>query len=234
MYDSHEVLASIDLNKWPILVLCALAMICNYAWFFAAVIRGFKDKVYPVPIFSTLFWLAGDSSVVMSYDLAFRVYNHWYLKLFWFALLVTVTCEPVYLFMIIKFGRKEVSPRLSQHQFTALMLAMLGGMLVGWHFLMRLLGDDLFINYFHLANFVGPFCAAFLLLRRGNRAGTSPFIWGAYTVMVTCWFTATALWFGAPFASPMFLTVYGVCIASAAAMTWAAARAPLPQPGAVA
>lgn len=218
MYETQTVLASIDQHRWPILVLCSLAMICNYTWFFAAVFRGFRDKVYPIPVFCTLFWLCGDGSVVLDYDLAFNVLDHWYVKLFWCALTLTVACELVFLYMTLRFGRKELAPSLSQTQFTAVMLGGLAVMAVAWAFVKNLLNEDLFINYFHLANMAGPVFAWSLTSRRGSRAGTSPLIWIAYTLMVICWFSATALWFGEPFAAPLYLAFYAVVILSSAAM----------------
>ncbi|MET0660233.1 MAG: hypothetical protein ABW110_18985 [Steroidobacteraceae bacterium] len=226
MYDTQMVLAAIDQNRWPILALCSLAMICNYTWFFAAVFRGFKDKVYPIPIFCTLFWLCGDGSVVLDYDKAFHVIDHWYVKLFWGALTLTVACELVFLYMTLRFGRKEIAPSLSQSQFTVLILGGVALMAVAWGFTKHLIREDLFINYFHLANMAGPAFAWSMILSRRSRAGTSPMIWIAYTLMVLCWFTATALWFGEPFASPLYLAFYAAVTLSAAATAWIVMRMP--------
>ena len=205
MYDPSQVLAALDQNAGKVIALCGLAMICNYTWFFAAVARGFKDQVMPVPVFCTLFWLVGDGSMVARYNLWFNVIDHWYVKLFWGALVLTVLTELVFLYMILRFGRKELAPTLSQGQFVVLTFAGLALALIVWEFVKRLIGDVLYIDYFHLANFAGPLFAASQVLRRGTRAGTSPMIWGAYTIMVSSWFVACALWFGDPFASPGYL-----------------------------
>jgi hypothetical protein len=226
MYDPQEVLAALDQNMWRVIALCGLAMVCNYTWFFAAVAQGFKDKVVPVPVFCTLFWLVGDGSMVARYDLWFNVIDHWYVKLFWVALVFTVMTELVFLYMTLRFGRKELAPALSQPQFTALVFAGLGTMWIAWEFVKRLIGDELYIDYFHLANLAGPAFAAAMVLRRGTRAGTNPLIWGAYTVMVASWFTACALWFDGPFATPGYIVFYLACTASALAMTIVVARMP--------
>ena len=230
MYEPYEVLASLDRNMWRIFALCGFAMICNYTWFFAAVRQGFRDRVVPVPVFCTLFWLAGDASMVMRYDLWFNVYDHWYLKLFWLALVFTVACELVFLYMTLRLGRKELAPGLSQPQFTILVLCGLAVMWVGWEMVKDLIGDPLYINYFHLANLVGPAMAAAQIFRRGNRAGTSPLIWWAYTAMVASWFIACALWFGGPFASAGFIVVYVVCTSAAAAGAVTVTRMPAYDP----
>src|SRR5271170_1295953 len=99
MYDTKTVLTSIDQNAPYILILCGGAMLFNYIYFIDAARRGLRDKVYPFSVFSTLFWLSGDGSVVLNYNLAFHVVNHWYLKLFWVALVFTVSFELLYLYM---------------------------------------------------------------------------------------------------------------------------------------
>jgi hypothetical protein len=226
MYDPYRVLAAIDQHKWGVLALCSLAMLCNYTWFIAAVRQGFRDRVFPIPVFCTFFWLAGDASMVMRYDLWFNVYDHWYVKLFWLALVFTVLCELVFLYMTLRFGREELLPSWTPTQFRLLVFSGLIVTVVTWSFVKVHLRDDLYISYFHLANMAGPPFAAALLVRRRSRAGTTPLIWGAYTVMVASWFLACALWFGSPFDSTMCIVFYCVCTASAAAMTVAVGRMP--------
>jgi hypothetical protein len=231
MYNPHEVLRQIDAHATGVLVLCGMAMAFNYAYFFDAVRKGFKDQAYPIPVFCTLFWLAGDSSMLFHYHLVFNVYDHWYLKCFWFALVLTVGWELMFLYMTLRFGRAELAQSWSQSQFTTLIAGGLALTLIAWYFIQGLIGDDLFINYFHLANFAGPPFAAALTLRRKSRAGTTPFIWLCYTGMVACWFTASALWFGDAFRSPIALLLYAGCTLSAAMMILAVRRLPEPSRG---
>ena len=65
MYDPAVVLAALDANQWRVIALCGFAMLCNYTWFIAAVRRGLRDRVVPIPVFCVLFWLAGDASMVL-------------------------------------------------------------------------------------------------------------------------------------------------------------------------
>jgi hypothetical protein len=218
MYDYALVLAALDANMGKVIALCGLAMACNYTWFIAAVRQGLRDQTVPIPIFCTLFWLAGDASMVARYERWFVEIDHWYVKLFWAALVLTVINELVFLWLTLRFGRKEFAPRLTQPQFTGLVLAWLATMVVGFELVKEWIGDPLYINYFHLANLIGPPFAAAMVVRRGTCAGTSPLIWGAYTVMVASWFTATALWFGDAFTTPGHFALYVISTASAAAM----------------
>jgi hypothetical protein len=230
VYDPNQVLAALDQNMWRVIALCSLAMACNYAWFFAAVVQGFRDKVVPIPVFCTLFWLVGDGSMVARYDLWFNVIDHWYVKLFWVALVFTVLTELVFLYMTLRFGRRELAPTLTRSQFALLVLAGLGAMWVAWELVKSLIDDRLYIDYFHLANLAGPVFAAAQVLRRGSRAGTTPFIWAAYTLMVASWFVACALWFDGPFATTGYLMFYVVCTACALAMTFVVSRLPAHAP----
>ena len=132
MYDTTQVLASIDRNAVPILLLCGLAMLCNYTWFIAAVRQGLRDRTTPIPVFCTLFWLIGDASMVLRYDLWFNVIDHWYVKLFWAALVLTVLCELVFLSLTLRFGHREFAPALSRNQFVALILLGVAAMAVAF------------------------------------------------------------------------------------------------------
>jgi hypothetical protein len=226
MYDTTQVLASIDANAVPILLMCGLAMLCNYTWFIAAVRQGLRDRTTPIPLFCTLFWLVGDASMVLRYDLWFNVIDHWYVKLFWAALVLTVMCELVFLSLTLRFGHREFAPALSRNQFVALVLLGVGGMAIAFETVKGWVGDELYINYFHFANLVGPMCGAAMVMRRGSRIGTTPLIWAAYTVMVAAFSIANVLWFGGPFADTGYLLMYAAGIGGAALTTWLVVRLP--------
>jgi hypothetical protein len=219
MYDAEAVLAAIDHHAPPIVTLCAIAMVCNYIYFIDAARRGFQDEVYPVSVIATLFWLSGDGSVVLNYNLAFHVVNHWYLKAFWVALVFTVAFELLYLYMILRFGRKEIASDMSQPQFVAAVLGALAVMFMTYSFIKARVGDTLVIDYFVLANLAGPMFSWPLMSRRRTRAGTGPLIWICYTILVVSWSAALTFFFGKPFASPEYLTFYGVTILACVVVT---------------
>ena len=216
MYDPLTVLQALDQNKYSVIALCGLAMIFNYIWFVLAVVKGFRDRVYPIPIFSTLFWLCGDGSGVLSYDLYFNVYHHWYLELFWIALIFTVSFEILFIWMTFKFGKDELSLGENRLVFPASLVAAAVIFVTSWAYLRPILNDDLNIIYFNLANMAGPIAYAGLLARRRSTAGTSSWIWIFYTLMLTSWYAAQALYFGPEFRSPQMLAFFAVNIVSAA------------------
>jgi len=171
-----------------------------------------------------LFWLSGDGSVVLDYDFAFNQSGHWYVKAFWFALTITVAFELLYFYMIIRFGREEIAPKMTQTQFTASMLGALVIMFVTYSFIKSHLNDPLFINYFNLANMAGPVFAWSLMSRRGGLAGTRPLVWINYAGVCIFWYIAVSLFYGTPFNTPQYLIYFAVNIIAAVAVAIRAMR----------
>lgn len=218
MYDPQVVLAAIDANKVNVLVFCGGAMVFNYIWFYLAVRQGFKDQVFPVPIMNTLFWLCGDGTGVSRFDMYFNQYGHWYLELFWAALVFTVSFEIYFIWMTLKFGRKELLPDSSKAQFAALMAAGAAIFGITWYMVLGAMPDDLNIVYFNLANMAGPIAMAGLIMRRGSIAGTTSRIWVLYTLMLACWYFAQAMWFGPEFRTPAMLAFMAVNMSASAGL----------------
>lgn len=218
MYDPHAVLAALDANKAGVIALGGAAMLFNYTWFYQAVRRGLRDRVFPVPIINVLFWLCGDGTGVSRYGMYFNQYGHWYLELFWCALVFTVSFEILFLWMTLRFGREELAPGWTGGQFAALLVAAAAIFGITWHMVLGAMPDDLNIVYFNIANMAGPIAMAGLLLRRRSIAGTSSAIWINYTLMLACWYAAQALWFGPEFRTPAMLAFMVINIASAAAL----------------
>jgi hypothetical protein len=235
MYDGHETLASIDNNAVSILALCALAMVFNYTWFFASYAIARREKVYSIPIFCTLFWFAGDATFVAHYDTWFNSYRHWYVELFWGALLFTVLFEVLFIVQAIQYGRKELLPSASPRQFGALIIAGAAAAVVIWNFLNDSMGDPIAVAYFSVANAALPLMYVGILMRRRTSAGTAPLVWWGYLGMITCWFLAIALFFGPEFRSFWYLALWAVCTIAGGGVLVAVKRLPktLPIPAAV-
>ncbi len=218
MYDPHVVLQALDANKFGVILFCGLSMIFNYIWFALAAIKGFRDKVYPVPLFTTLLWLCGDGTGVLRYDMYFNVYGHWYLELFWAALVLTVSFETLYLYMTFKFGKQELCPDASNGAFRLGLVAAAVVFAYAWMQVLQALPDDLNIVYFNFANLAGPVAWAAMIARRRSIAGTSSAIWIHYTLMLSCFYYAQASYFGPEFRTPFMLAYFAVNIACSAAL----------------
>jgi hypothetical protein len=226
MYDGHQVLAAIDNHRIWILALCSLAMICNYTWFFAAYVIAWREKVYSIPIFCTLFWFAGDASFVAHYHIWFNTYHHWYVELFWAALLFTVTFEVAYIVQAIQYGRKELLPSSTPRQFAALIVAGAAAAVIVWNFLNDSMGDPIAIAYFSIANTALPLMYVGILMRRRTSAGTAPLVWWGYLGMITCWFVAVVAFYGPQFRSIWYLGLWAVCIVGGVGVLVAVKRLP--------
>ncbi len=70
-----------------------------------------------------MFWFAHDLSFVYHFDIWFNQIDHWYVKLFWAALVLTVIFETIYLVQVLQYGKAELLPRAGQAQFAALVVA---------------------------------------------------------------------------------------------------------------
>lgn len=218
VYDPRATLEVFDNNWVGILALCGLAMAFNYTWFVLAALRGARDQAYPIPLFSTLFWLCGDGTGILRYDLYFHVYAHWYLKLFWCALLLTVTFEILFLYQTFKYGRRELALQMNRFAFGAMLLFAAITFATVWNYLLGALSDDLNVIYFNLANMAGPIAGASMILRRRSIAGTSSLIWIFYVLMLVSWYGAQVLYFGAPFRQLPSLLFFAVNITGAVAL----------------
>jgi hypothetical protein len=235
MYDGVQTLTAIDNHMVWILALCALAMVFNYTWFFAAYVIARREKVYSIPIFCTLFWFAGDATFVAQYDTWFNTYHHWYVELFWGALLFTVMFEVAYIVQAIRYGRKELLPSSTPRQFAALIVAGAAAAVIVWNFLNHSMGDPIAIAYFSIANAALPLMYIGILMRRRSSAGTAPVVWWGYLGMITCWFAAIALFFGPEFRSFWYLALWALCTVAGAGVLVAVKRLPktLPQPATI-
>jgi hypothetical protein len=228
MYDAHELLAHIDQNKWPVLIVCAFAMIGNYIFFIEAFRVARRDKIVTIPIFCTMFWFAHDLSFVYRYNEWFNVIDHWYVKLFWAALVLTVIFESVYLVQVLQYGRAELLPKASQAQFGLLVLAGVVGSCVCWEAVKFVLDDPVYAGSFGIANLSYVLMGTALAVRRRSMAGQTPIIWVGYLILVVCWAGANTLWFGSSFRSVQWLSLDACCLIGGVGLLYASIRWPGP------
>jgi hypothetical protein len=213
MYDPHEVLRSIDEHVVPFLTMSACALIAALVWFIAAARAAVRDRVYSIPVFCSLFWLAHDSSFVIRFQKWYGTYDHWFPKLFWPAMAVTTALEIFYLWQTYRYGRSELAPNLSQRSFGGLLVAgvIFAGVL--WATTkaalgdVPALGDDLFLTAFGLTIAVYPAWGIPLMIRRRSVAGQSTTMWAAYSCLVLAWWAATISFMGPAFRHWQWVTL---------------------------
>jgi hypothetical protein len=132
-----------------------------------------RQQLYVVPFIGSALFFWHDLSYVLHYDLWFKVYDHWWLKMWWFALIGSVALEMVMIWQVYRYGHQELWPDLSRPVFGALILLGTLGIGVLWYLVKVSLDDELyFITFAITAVFSIPFHTA-IMSRRRSRAGQS-------------------------------------------------------------
>ena len=190
IYDVSATLANIDADVPRILALGALSLLCNFFYFGSAAYFGFKYKTYTMPLIGTLVFIPHDLHYLLLFNDWFNVYDHWFLQLFFAGLVVTNVLEAVFFYQVLRWGRRELMPEVSQKTYVTLLLVALAGVSVVWMAVKSVLADPLFFFSFGWTIW---FCLPFvipLMRRRGSAIGQSVPMWVAFSVMALCWWAA--------------------------------------------
>ena len=126
-YHVETTLSNIDAGVTRLLVLGALALICNFVYFGTAAYLGFKHKLYTMPLIGTLVFIPHDLHYVLLYDKWFNVYDQWFMQLFFAGLIITNVLEMIFFYQVLRWGRKEILPQVSQRAYVAIIFAALAG-----------------------------------------------------------------------------------------------------------
>lgn len=232
VYDVTTTLANIDANKARLFVFGGLALICNFIYFGSTIVAGFRHRVFSMPVSATLLFIPHDLLYLLMFDRWFHVYDHWFCKLFWVGLIVTNLQELCFLYLTLRYGRRELAPQLSQPAFVALVLAGLAGAFIAWIAVKSVLADELWLFTF---GWTVWFCIPFvipMMLRRNSSVGQSRLAWVAYIVMAISYWIA--VWPLAPFfQSTIWLCLGAMIVAWALAVIFTMRRLPA-TPGSVA
>ena len=211
-YDPYAILQSIDGNIVLFLILGSLAMTFNYIYFWAAAATTRRDRVYTFPLTCTTIWFAHDLSFVLLFNDWFDVYDHWYLKLFWVALIPTTLAEAYFIYQTWLYGKKELMPKASPAIFNAFMIVAIIFGLIVWYVIKQFLGDPIYAFTFGATGLIAPALVLGRILMRGDAKGQSITIWASYTGMQTCWLSATIIFFGDAFRTPQYLLMVAASI----------------------
>ena len=219
MYDPVAALAALDTNVMPIVTAFVFIIIAVYIYWFQAYRLAKKFEMYAIPFIGiSVFWWH-DLSFVLQYDKWFNVYDHWWLKLWWWGLLFCVPLESLFIWHVIKWGRKDYFSNLSQGQFTSLVLG--GHLLIGgWFFFFKAsMQDELyFITFVITAMWSVPFHSG-IMARRGHTR-TQSYAMELSTIVMLVGLTYAFSHVTDFFVSPLYLTWAGVCIAWALGNCW--------------
>ena len=203
-YDPYLALQAIDANIGIIGVGMFLAMSLTALYFFEAIRLGVVQKTFACPLAATLWFLPHDFSFVLEYDKWFHVYDHWWVKIWWAGLVITVFVEMFLLSQVIRYGRKELMPDASQKAFTVCILLATVAVGVMWFFVKSLIDDELFFASFFFTIVWPVPLTTMQILRRRSQRGCSVLQQACLAPMMCG--LALALYNIAPFfQSPLFL-----------------------------
>lgn len=225
MYDAYAALKTIDSNTWPIMA-CLLITVSGAFFYFVVALRmAIKQKVYVVPFIGSALFFWHDLTFVLMYDKWFNVYNHWWVKMWWYALVGTVIFELLMLYQVYQYGHKELWPNLSKKAFGGLIVLGTLGIGMMWALIKFSMGDELFFITFAItAVFSVPFHTA-LMSRRQSRAGQSIAMELSTIVMILS-LTGVFVQIDAFFRSPLYLGFVAVFVLWPLANVWLILRLP--------
>jgi hypothetical protein len=185
--------------------------------FFAEAARmGRRDRVYPMALWMTALWWPHDGSYLLHFHDWFSRYHHWFMELFWFAIIVTFLAECVFFVQTIQYGRDELSPGRTQREHGVRMLGALAAGVISWALLKGALVDRLYLLSFMGTLLWGGPSSSALLGRRERREsghlGQSVLEWIAFSVMAVCYSITSIFFFGGGFFHSW--QYVGICVAA--------------------
>ncbi len=185
-----------DANPVLFIALGALAMVFNYTFFAEAIRVGRRDRVFVFPLMVSTLWFAHDLSFVLRGFEWFGTYRHWYVELFFIALIPTTLFEMIFIRQVWLYGQDEILPRRSRRQFALFILgAELAGLVV-WFATKEVLGDPIYAFTFGGVAALAPIFAIRRMIQRNDTKGQSPLLWLSFSAMLCCWYAAVWLFFG--------------------------------------
>ncbi|KRC59786.1 MULTISPECIES: hypothetical protein [unclassified Nocardioides] len=231
MYDATDVFEAVDDNVVLFLVLGAGALACNWYYFFACARLARRDRCAPMALWATTVFIGHDASYLLNYDDWFVTYDHWFPKLFWVGLIVTNLFEMVFFVQTVRYGRRELAPRMTQKQWIAYCVGALVTGVVFWSVTRTYLDDPLYLMTFLVTfGMCAPATFAFMV-RRGDRTGVGADQLWAYLGIGVFYIALTTVVLGGAFRDPVWLLGSVVCVALSVGLIALYRR--LPAPGSV-
>jgi hypothetical protein len=226
-YDPTSVLHRVDQHVALTIVLGGLALACNMVYFYEAARCAARDRCPPFALWATTLFVAHDGNYLLNANKWFNGYGHWFPELFWFALILTLGFEVVFIAQTIRFGRAEIAPRLSERAFVGVVAGALVAAAVIWAVVKQIIADPLFLTSFTVTIAWCLPSATALLLRRGDARGQSTRQYVAFTGMASAWFACNMLVFGPAFRGVALVLLFVVAIVWGAGQAFALHRVSL-------
>ncbi len=224
MYDPNEVLRLVDDNVALVLAFGGLSFGALGVYYYEMATLGFRHRVAPLTLVAVTTFFPHDANFVLNFEDWFSTYDHWLLKGFWAALVVTSLLELVFVAAIVRHGREEMAPGLSQRGFE---LYCAGAMVAGiclWAVLKVNIDDPLYLTTFMLTITWCLPSMTVLHLRRDERRGFSTRQLVAYLLMALGYVLLTVVVF--EFRDVWWLVVCALTLVWGAGLAWSVSRSP--------
>ena len=171
-YDPNGVLRAIDQHT---VAVCALLTIClgaTFTYLVSAFRTASRHRAYPAPLAAVGFFAIHDASFVLHWNDWFGgPYTHWWTQLWAIALIFTAGIEFALCFMVFRYGREELMPKLTQPAFGLAVVGALVGIGIMWWVLKGILDDPLYLVAFAITAWMPPVFSTVLLCGRGSMRG---------------------------------------------------------------
>jgi hypothetical protein len=212
-YDPQQALDAITANAVAVVGIGGLSILAMFVFFIEGARMGARDRVYPMALWMTALWWPHDGSYLLHFSDWFGgSYDHWFMQLFWFAIVVTFLAESTYAWQTIRYGRAELSPGSTQGVHTLRILGVLAAGVISWALVKGALNDPLYLlSFMGTLLWGGPSCSA-MLGRRPDGRGQSQLEWIAYGVMALLYSITSIFFFGGGFFHSW--PYVGICVAS--------------------
>lgn len=192
-YDPHAALAAIDDHVVVVLAFFSIVALATFTYLVTSFRVAIRDRAYACALPAVGWFAVHDLGFVLQYDDWFTTYDHWWVKAWWVALVVTSLIEFALVGLFIRYGHAELAPHLSKRVFAAGAVGAVVAMAALWLLVKRSIDDELYLISFPITAFWAvPFGTA-LLLRRRTRRGQSV-LQPACVAVIVAGFQG-ALWF---------------------------------------
>jgi len=170
-YDPETVLKSVDTHIVPVMALMTLCLGATFTYLVSAFRTAQAHHAYPAPLAAVGFFAIHDATFVAYWNSWFGTYHHWWLEFWAVALIFTSAIEFALCFQVYRYGRQELMPKLSQHQFGVAIVGALLGITAMWLTVKSILDDPLFLIAFAVTAWMPPVFSTVLLSGRGSMRG---------------------------------------------------------------
>lgn len=220
-YDPDVVLANVSDHAVLALVLGGLALVSNFVFFTETARLAARHRRAPLALLGVAVFLPHDLNYVLNAGDWFGRYSHWFCQLFWVALIATSAFEVLFLVQIVRFGRAELAPGLSQAQFTAVCLAAVVLGAGAWGLVKSAIDDPLYLISFLVTATLCVPAGASVLLRRPDRGGQSRRQWLAFCGIPAGYLPLSLVVFGDAFDDVLWIFLSVATLLGGFMLVWA-------------